>query len=307
MVETAAAPDFSDLARVDYVVRVNAVVDHVLTHLDSRLQLEDLARVARFSPFHFHRIFRSIMGETLADFVKRARLERAVVLLSSPERLSLTTIAMRCGFASSSAFSTAFSARYGVPPRRFDLAGHRAEHRAALTGGRIDRLPTGSNPDRFSAALRDIPQRRIAYLRALRPYSTDAVTTQTERMTEWARNHGVVDAEWLGIQWDDPEVVALEDCRYDVAVVVPARLRIDGGVSETILPEMRVAEVAIHGDVELELRAIDWLYRTWLPRSGYVPAELPAMEAWNGAPSAEADGTYRLRVVLPLQLGGGAS
>lgn len=301
MVDTAAAADFPDLAKVDYLVRVNAVVDHVLTHLDSRLQLNDLARVARFSPFHFHRIFRSIMGETLADFVKRARLERSIVLLSSPERLDLITVAMRCGFASPSAFSRAFRDRYGVSPRRFDLADHRAAHRASLTDGRLSRLPVGQNPDGFTAVVRDIPARRIAYRRALLPYSTDAAQVQTARMTQWANDRGIADGEWLGIQWDDPEVVALEDCRYDVAVVVPADVRIGEGVSETTLPDMRIAEVAMAGDVEMELRAIDWLYRTWLPRSGYLPAELPGMEAWDGAPAAEADGTFRLRIVLPLQ------
>ncbi|MFC0681888.1 GyrI-like domain-containing protein [Lysobacter korlensis] len=284
---------------MDHLVRVNAVVDHVLTHLDAQLRLDDLARVARFSPFHFHRKFRSITGETIAQFVKRVRLERAIVLLSSPERLDLTTIAIRCGFASSSAFSRAFRERYGQPPRRFDLAAHRDGHRASLDGGRLSRLDVGANPDGFTAVLEDIPERRIAYRRAFRPYSSDAVAVETERMLGWARERNLTGAAWLGIQWDDPEVVALDDCRYDVAVVVSPGLRIDDGVSEATLPPMLAAAVAIAGDVDLELRAIDWLYRTWLPLSGYLPAP-PAMEAWDGDPAADADGRYRLRVTVPL-------
>lgn len=170
-----------------------------------------------------------------------------------------------------------------------------------MTGGRLARLPDGSNPDGFSVVVRDIPRRRIAYLRALRPDSSGTVAEQIARMTGWAGERGLSGGEWLGIQWDDPEVVALEDCRYDVALVVGADVRIDDGVSQTTLPAMRVAEVAMVGDVDLELRAIDWLYRTWLPRSGHLPAELPAMEAWEGVPSIDADGSFRLRIVLPLQ------
>ena len=284
---------------MDHVVRVNAVVDHVLVHLDATLRLDDLARVARFSPFHFHRIFRSVMGETVAGFVKRVRLERAIVLLSSPERLDLTTIAMRCGFGSSSTFSRAFRERYGTAPRRFDLAAHRDSHRASLSGAPVSRLDVGDNPDGFTAVLEYLPERRIAYRRCLRPYASDAVATETERLMAWARERSLTHGTWLGIQWDDPEVVALDDCRYDVAVVVPPDVRVDEGVSQTTLPRMLAATVAIVGDVQLELRAIDWLYRTWLPLSGYLPGA-PAMEVWDGDPVPDADGRYRLRVTLPL-------
>ena len=299
MLETAAPDDLSDLADMDHVVRVNAVIDHVLTHLDGRLPLDDLARVARFSPFHFHRIFRSVMGETVAAFVRRVRLERAIVLLSSPEQLDLATIAGRCGYPSGSAFSRAFRTRYGSPPRRFDVAGHRATHRAALDGGRPPRSDVGADLDGFTALLERLPERRVAYRRALRPYSSDSVAVETARMRRWAADRGLVGAAWLGIQWDDPEVVPLDACRYDVAVVVPPEVRVDEGTTETTLPATLAASVAIAGDVELELRAIDWLYRSWLPLSGYSPG-LPMMEAWDGDPAVGADGLYRLRVTLPL-------
>jgi DNA gyrase inhibitor GyrI len=49
----------------------------------------------------------------------------------------------------------------------------------------------------------------------------------------------------------------------------------------------RVAEVVLTGDLALEARATDWLYRTWLPQSGYVPDNQPAFEAWIGRPIAD--------------------
>jgi DNA gyrase inhibitor GyrI len=48
---------------------------------------------------------------------------------------------------------------------------------------------------------------------------------------------------------------------------------------------MTVAEVAIRGGLDLELRALQWLYGSWLPRSGFVPDDQPAFEAWRGRPS----------------------
>jgi AraC family transcriptional regulator len=106
--------DLPNLANFDYVGRVNRAVDCITAHLDEPLQLDEVARAACFSPYHFHRIFRALMGETLAAFVKRVRLERAVYLLSHRAGTRLTDVALACGFSSSSDFSRAFRGYYGV-------------------------------------------------------------------------------------------------------------------------------------------------------------------------------------------------
>src|SRR5688572_31184052 len=84
------------LATLDYVDRVNRAVDYVTRNLDQPLRLEEVAKAACFSSYHFHRIFRALMGETLAAFVKRVRLERSVYLLSHRNGASLTAIALAC-------------------------------------------------------------------------------------------------------------------------------------------------------------------------------------------------------------------
>src|SRR5262245_37440578 len=110
-----------DPANLDYVGRVNRAVDFVIQNLSEPLRLEDVARAAGFSPFHFHRIFSGLMGETLGAFIRRVRLERALFLMSHRKSATLTSIALACGFSSSSDFSRAFRAQYGVAPRRFDV------------------------------------------------------------------------------------------------------------------------------------------------------------------------------------------
>jgi AraC family transcriptional regulator len=66
-----------------YAERVNLAIDHVVGHLGEPLRLADVARAARLSPFHCHRVFQVLVGETLAEFVKRLRLERALVMMAS--------------------------------------------------------------------------------------------------------------------------------------------------------------------------------------------------------------------------------
>ena len=67
--------------RNDYQERILRVMTHVQMHLDESLDLEELARVACFSSFHFHRVFAAMTGETIADHVRRLRLERAALEL----------------------------------------------------------------------------------------------------------------------------------------------------------------------------------------------------------------------------------
>lgn len=292
----------------DYVARINRAIDHITQHLDGPLKLEDVARVACLSPYHFHRIFRQLVGETLHTFTKRVRLERAVYLLSHRDHTTLTEIALACGFTSSSDFSRCFSGHFGCPPRAFDVDAYRRSRRDEMLDAlpsepqrqRLERLPRGQNPDQFSVRLCAQPARRVAYLRVHRPFEPGNVTGAAARLVAWAKERRVADGQWLGYMWDDPEITAIERCRYDVGVEVPTSQVADDIVSVMDFPPMTLAEIDIAGPIDLEQRALDWLYGTWLPESGYAPDHQPAFEAWNGEPFAHGDAYFELRVQLAV-------
>jgi AraC family transcriptional regulator len=284
-----------DLANLDYLARVNRAIDHVHQHLADPLTLAEVARAAAFSPYHFHRIFRGITGETLHAFILRVRLERALYLRAHHPRTSFTDIALACGFASSSDFSRSFKRHYGVSPRSFDLDAYRRGHREAQT---LVELPPGQNPDGFRARLRALPARHVAYLRVDRP-GLATVRRAAERLATWADAHGLGGGQWLGYMWDEPENVAEERHRYDVGVELPKRVITDE-VGVVSFAAMTVAEVRVAGPLDLETRAFDWLYGTWLPRSGYAPDHQPVFEAWVGKPFAHGDAHFELAVQLPV-------
>ena len=291
-----------------YVERVNCAIDHIVSHLDEPLRLRDLARVALLSPFHFHRVFQALLGSTPADFVKRLRLEKALGLLSRPRPPSLTAIALACGFSSSSDFSRSFKRRYGVPPSSFDIVACRRAHGAELEAIveqaasrlHVERLPPRHNPDSFRARIRELPARTVAYIRVERPYEGDRAMKAVRRLLAWAERNGLADGQWLGYQWDNPEITSLEDCRY-YAAVEAERFTPRGEVGRYRFPPMIVAEVAIRGGLDLELRALQWLYGSWLPRSGFVPDDQPAFEAWIGRPFAHGSEYFELAVQLPIR------
>jgi AraC family transcriptional regulator len=296
-----------------YVDRVNRAIDYILQHLDQPLKLEVVAKVACFSPFHFHRIFRLMMDESLAEFVKRVRLERAVALMSrqnwaTRRKSTLTDIAFACGFASSVDFSRCFKQRYGIPASRFDVASFRAQRRAEWQaadttpghGQRLERLKPGANPDGFKVRLRQRPARRVAYIRVPNSFSGDGVWRAYERLWQWAERRGLAGGQWLGYMWDDPEIVAHEHCRYDVGLEVPD-VTPHGEIGRIDFPPMQLAEIEVRGGLALEMRALDWLFGTWLPASGYVPAEQPCFEAWIGRPLAHGTKHFELHVQIPVE------
>src|SRR5580704_13809057 len=105
----------------DYKDRTLRVLTHIQEHLDETLDLEELARVACFSSFHFHRIFAAMTGETMADLVRRLRLERAALELRSGAR-QVIQVALDAGYEAHEAFTRAFKAAYGISPAAFRRA-----------------------------------------------------------------------------------------------------------------------------------------------------------------------------------------
>lgn len=315
-----------------YIERVNRAIDHTLTNLALPLSLDEVAKAARFSPFHFHRIFKAHLGETLNQFVKRQRLERALYLMSHAPKRSLTDVALDCGFATSSDFSRGFKQHYGIAPRAFDLKHFRDARREAFdrlmqTQNAQEGFPSfttlpaqanehendhekkNENPDGFEARLRDLPARTVAYIRVLDPYRKGVAQAACERLLACATREptrGLAEGQWLGYMWDEPEIVALAKCRYDVALVVSdvddfADFKPVGEIGRFDFSPMRVAEVIVRGDLALEARAIDWLYKTWLSQSGYVPDDQPAFEAWISKPFADGNEYFEIAVQLPVR------
>ena len=108
--------------RQDYAERIIRVLVHIQQNLDDALPLEDLAAIAHFSPFHFHRVFTGMVGESVKQYVRRLRLERAAMRLKHGER-PVTSIAFEAGYETHEAFTRAFRSAFGRSPSEFRAAG----------------------------------------------------------------------------------------------------------------------------------------------------------------------------------------
>jgi AraC-like DNA-binding protein len=103
---------------LDYSQRLVRVLVHVHEHLDDPLPLDDLAAIAHFSPFHFHRIFSGMIGESVAQHVRRLRLERAALRLQHTQQ-PITHIAFDAGYENHESFTRAFKNAFDRTPSAY--------------------------------------------------------------------------------------------------------------------------------------------------------------------------------------------
>ncbi|TMV43590.1 AraC family transcriptional regulator [Paenibacillus mesophilus] len=100
----------------EHTVLINHAVDYIDEHIAGELSLQDIASAAAVSPHYFHRMFKSIVQETVGEYIVRRRLETAVHYLLFWDWMTLTDIASQSGFSSLSSFSRSFKAHYGMSP-----------------------------------------------------------------------------------------------------------------------------------------------------------------------------------------------
>lgn len=98
---------------------ITKVVEYIEANLHQPLCLETLADKASFSPYHFHRIFRQITGDTPFIYIQRRRVEKAAHLISHSTDFYLVEIAETCGFTTQSLFVSTFRKYYGVTPHEY--------------------------------------------------------------------------------------------------------------------------------------------------------------------------------------------
>lgn len=106
---------------MDYLVCIQRTLDYIEENLQDQITLEELAEIACFSPFHYHRVFQTMVGESVMDYVRKRRLTHAAEQLFYTDE-KVITIAIDAGFQYQESFNRAFKKHYGVSPKQYRLA-----------------------------------------------------------------------------------------------------------------------------------------------------------------------------------------
>ncbi len=258
-----------------YRSRINKVIDYVNNNLHKSISLEELAAVALFSPFHFHRIFVAVTGETVNNFTNRMRNEKAARLLKFSKK-SISEISVECGFSSTSTLSRLFKQYFEISPSGYRRGGEikNSKIRKELFPNNkyYCNLSEEELKDKFPVDIRQLPERRIAYIRVMDAFREGVVLSVFADMVKWAKTVNLFHSETIfGMSLDDPDVTPKEKYRYEVCITIPKDFKIDpdSNIETMTLPKCKYAVTAVSGDLNLVGAGINYLFDTWLINSSY--------------------------------------
>ena len=283
-------------SRTRYETRLGRVLDHIYDHLDEPLDIDRLAQIACLSPYHWHRIYQAMYGETVAATVRRLRLHRAAGYLANGT-MPIAEIASRSGYSSLQSFSRTFRAVFGVPPAQYRNEGTHSRFRPALSGEK-------------QMTLREVEIRRMEPMAIL---SVDHVGSYMQigkafdALFGWLGKNNLLAAElrMIGVYYDDPGMVDEHALRSKAGVLLPGPLPMSVTVSPPVSIEpVRGGEYAVlrHTGPYSDMRAAyEWLYGTWLVQSGREAADAPVFEEYLNSPKTTAPAKLVTEICLPLR------
>jgi AraC family transcriptional regulator len=298
---------------VDYRKRVCRAMNFISRNLERDLSLDEIAAAAAFSRFHFHRIFRAVVGETVAAFTRRLRLEMAACRLLGQPGEEVTTIAMDCGFSSSQNFAKSFRRHFGSTPteyRKRKLGNKHRNYENALslrTAYSPDTAFTETHTDGRSrvmtmmADVKEMPIYHVAYVRKMGPYNQDTSEAAFGELIRWAGPRDLLAAGvMVGLCWDNPEVTPPSMCRLDACITVPRGTDSDGPVGFQTIAGGPYAVCRFEIPTDEFKQAWESAF-TWLVNSGYECADSPCYERYHNHPDDHPEGKWRVDICIPLK------
>lgn len=276
-------------AEQDYRERVARVVAAIVADPMAEHRPEDLAALAHFSPFHFHRIYSSIAGESTAATIRRVRLALATRLLSQGDQ-TITQVGMAVGYDSPQAFTRAFGQFTGQSPREF-----RQQMRSAI----LDEAPALRRSESAPAPAVRIVERCAQTVQALRHRGPFSTIPHTHRRLRACAGDRVI-SDWLGISCGDPDVP--RDFSYYAALASPESRAVEGkDVQSLDIPGGLYAVHSLAGPYTRINAAVHALHAHWLPGSGYEPDQRPILEHYLNSPRKVAPNALRTDLLIPIR------
>ncbi len=318
--------------REEYAARINRVIDYIEANIGKDLSLAELAGVAHFSPFHFHRIFSAMVGETLNGFIWRIRVEKAADKLISNPKKSITEIALECGFSGSSTFARAFREAFHMSARQWRSGGYLQASKHGKTDRKESQVISNVRKDFdvhpyyienmnkqlwrvemkpnkeliASVEVKGIAEIHVAYIRHIGPYAGDQQLFGNlfNRLCTWAGPRGLLrfpETKFITIYYDNPDITDENKLRTDVCITVPADTQVDGEVGKATIPAGKYA--VAHFEINPEQYGDAWnaVYGGWLPESGYQPDDRPCFEIYLNDPKEHPEGKHVVDIYAPVK------
>lgn len=311
--------DHKELSRQEYTARINRVMDYIGKNISQVIDLSVMADIASFSPYHFHRIFTFITGETPNNFVSRIRLEKAASLLQDSTKDTISEIAFRCGFINVSSFSRAFKSFFGVSAKEF----RRLDKAIYIKNGirysknckpisKIGKNIQQVNEQICSVELNELiimdtkieikqmPELNLIYCRHMGAFNK--IGQAYEKLFKWAVPRGLVTSstKTVTVYHDDPAVTGVEKVRQDASIIVEKDVKVEGEIGKSTVSAGKYAI----GHFEIKETEFELAWNTmcsWLTKSGYQPGEGSTYELYHNDYNEHPEHKFIVDICIPVK------
>ena len=279
----------------DYRERINKVLLYIDEHLDEKLDLETLASVSCFSAFHFHRIMRAHLNESLGSYIIRQRMQIAAHLLQhsgSP----VSVIAYEVGYETPSSLSKAFKNHFGVSPSEY------REKRMVLKRDDRNLLFNLKETDMsLKPEIRQMDEMKVIYVQAIGAYQN--VGTAWESLCNYAGPRGLLgpDTRMFGLSHDDPDVTETSKLRYDACIVVDREVEPEGEVGVKTVRGGDYAVFLHKGPYSNLKSSYNDIFRNWLPQSNRELGDEAPIEIYINDPEKVKQEDLLTEICIPLK------
>ena len=274
----------------DYQERLGRVTAYIHDHLDSELDLDRLAQVAHLSPYHWHRVYHALHGETIAATVRRLRLHRATGYLATTQ-LPVEQVARKCGYPNVQSFARAFRGVYAMSPSQYRSQGGHTVF--------LDPQP-GPEAAGYTVEIREVPAVRLAGIAHTGSYMLIGKAFETAATRMAAQGLARPEMRWLAVYEDDPFAVPERQLRSRAGLSLPADSVARPPLEAFTLGGGPCAVLRHRGPYATMRAAYQWLYGSWLVRSGHATANLPVFEEYLNNPRDTAPDDLLTDIFLPL-------
>lgn len=291
--------------------RMNRVLNFARDHVADTLNLEAMADVACFSKFHFSRVFQAHYGESPTQCLARIRLELAARKLVYVPDLSITQVALECGFSGSDTFARSFRSRFGSSPRVFKASNQwccETLGRSHPLGKEIYRPKarvTAHDATNLRVRIERRPEYRVAYIRHIGPYGdvNDSISKTFIALQTWARRKGLLGPEtsYAGLNSDNCGTTPAHLCMYDACILLPYEMPEDDVVSVRTIPPGTYAVMPVRCKPAQLHGMWTWLTSIWLPQSGKKMSFRPNYEFFQSFGDRSANSQAGAELCLSIE------
>ncbi len=303
----------SEIENKEYIKRINSALEYIDKHIEEKLSLETIAAIAHYSPYHFHRIFKAIIGETLNEYIMRQRIEKSAIELMTKKDVIIAVLAERYGFNSHAVYTRVFKKYYNVSPTAFKT----------LNPSKFSKInQTESKKGQVSFIFEEYICNINNYLNWISMNGTIEIKTINtlncasithigvqgmektfDKLIRWAVPKGLMnspEAKLARIFHDSFKVTAPDKVRMSVSLITDTPFKTEDDIVKTIIVEGKY----IVGRFEIVPDAFEksWssLY-VWMNDKGYKKADENPFEIYHNDYREHPEGKFIVDLYIPIQ------